>query len=242
MNLLGWLKRGRESYLDRHVDAGAFRVRLYSAATQSLWRVCAPLMKQHCRGLTLDAGSGRGTWKRTITDTGSQYESIDIAPRGGASPTWIGDVSDMPQVPSGRYQTVVCHQVLEHIRHPVRAAAEWHRVLAPGGTIIISVPHLSRRHELPHDYQRYTQEGLTAILSDAGFTDIEVRHHGGLMSLIHHQTSFLFPGMLLGIPLLGLLAFVINAPFAWGCDLFDRLVDRRGLIPLGVVAVARKPG
>lgn len=241
MSLTGWLKRGRERYLDRNVDAGAFATRYFSAATRSLWRVCAPLMREHCRGLTLDAGSGRGTWQKTIAATSAAYESIDLAPRGGATPTWVGDVSQMPQVPSGRYQTVVCHQVLEHVRAPGRAVREFHRVLAPGGKLILSVPHLSRRHELPHDYQRYTQEGLAALLSDAGFVDLDVRHHGGLACLVHHQTSFLFPGTLLGVPLLGPLAFLVNAPFSWLCDAFDRLVDRRGLMPLGVVAVARKP-
>lgn len=240
MTLLAWLKRRRESYLDRHVEAGAFGVRFYSAATYSLWRVCAPLVKEHCRGLTLDAGSGRGSWRRLITATGAEYESIDIAPRGGASPTWIGDVSDMPQVPKGRYQTVVCHQVLEHVRRPGRTAAELYRVLASGGTLILSVPHLSRRHELPYDYQRYTQEGLAALLADAGFDDILVRHHGGVACLLHHQVSFLFPGMLLGLPLLGSLAFLINTPFTWLADTLDRAADRHGLLPLGVVAVARK--
>lgn len=240
MSLLVWLKRGRESFLDRHVDVGAFRVRFFSAATYSLWRVCAPLMREHCRGLTLDAGSGRGAWRRLIIATGSEYESIDIAPRGDASATWIGDVSDMPDVPTGRYQTVVCHQVLEHVRRPELAATELYRVLALGGTLILSVPHLSRRHELPHDYQRYTQEGLTALLSDVGFDDILVRHYGGVACLLHHQTSFLFPGVLLGIPLLGWLAFLINTPFTWLAEAFDRVVDRYSLLPLGVVAVARK--
>lgn len=240
MMLLGRLKRGREAYLDRHVDAGAFRVRCFSASTYSLWRACRPLMGEHCRGLTLDAGSGRGSWRKIITATADGYESIDIAPRGDDRPTWTGDVSDMPQVPGGRYQTVVCHQVLEHLRSPSRAVAEFHRVLAPGGKLIVSVPHLSRRHELPHDYQRYTQEGLNALLTDARFTDVDVRHHGGLLSFLHHQASFFFPGTLLAVPLLGSLAFAINAPLSGLFDTLDRLLDRNGLLPLGVIAVARK--
>ncbi|HEX6398461.1 MAG TPA: methyltransferase domain-containing protein, partial [Steroidobacteraceae bacterium] len=187
------------------------------------------------------AGSGRGTWRKIILGTANAYESIDMAPRGDSRPTWTGDISDMPQVPASRYDTVVCHQVLEHVRFPARAVAEFFRVISPGGTLIVSVPHLSRRHELPHDYQRFTQEGLDALLSDAGFERIEVRHHGGLLSFIHHQTSFIVPGMLLGVPLIGGLAFAVNAAFSWLFDAMDRLVDRHGLMPLGVVAVARKP-
>jgi SAM-dependent methyltransferase len=240
MTLLAWLKRSREAYLDGHLDADAFQVRCFSAATYSLWRTCRPLMTEHCRGLALDAGSGRGTWRKIILATAEAYESIDMAPRGNSHPTWTGDVSDMPDVPTARYQTVVCHQVLEHVRFPGRAATEFFRVIAPGGTLIVSVPHLSRRHELPHDYQRFTQEGLHALLSDAGFERVDVRHHGGLFSFIHHQTSFLVPGMLLGIPLLGWLAFLVNAALSWLFDAMDRLVDRHGLMPLGVVAVAYK--
>jgi SAM-dependent methyltransferase len=241
MRLIEFIKRNREAFLDRHSDAGNWAARLFSGATYSLWSTCRPIMIQNCFGLVLDAGSGRGTWRRTILQSAVVYESIDIAARGGATPTWTGDISAMPQVPAARYDTVVCHQVLEHVRQPSRAVAEFHRVLKPGGTIVLSVPHISRRHELPRDYFRFTQEGLIALLEDAGYVDIDARPFGGLFAFLHHQISFLFPGLVTGIPVLGAIAIFINAPFSWLVTQMDRALDRSALIPLGVVATARKP-
>jgi SAM-dependent methyltransferase len=241
MSSQSFLKRTRESFLDRSADAEDWQARFYSAATYSLARVCRATLATHCHGLVLDAGSGRGTWRSTIMKTASGYESIDMAPRGSASPTWVGDVCCMPQVPAGRYDAVICHQVLEHVRQPWRAAAEFFRVLKPGGNVIVSVPHLSRRHELPHDYFRFTQEGLAALLEDAGFEVSSVLTHGGVVSFLHHQVSFLFPGLLLPVPLLGQAAALVNAPFSWLFTMLDAAIDRRALLALGVLATARKP-
>jgi SAM-dependent methyltransferase len=241
MTLTQTLKRKRESFLDRHTEASDWSAKLFSATTYSLWRACREPMARHCVGLVLDAGSGRGSWRTIIQETASRYESIDIAPRAGDSPTWIGDVSNMPQVPDQRYDAIVCHQVLEHVRQPWRVLAEFHRVLRPGGTLVLSVPHLSRRHELPHDYLRFTPEGLSALLGDAGYEGIALHPYGGILSFLHHQTSFFFPGLVLGIPLLGSAATVLNALASWSLANIDSALDRRSLMPVGVLATARKP-
>jgi SAM-dependent methyltransferase len=241
MALIQALKKNRESFLDRHPEAGDWSARMFSAAAYSHWKVCRELMARRCAGLVLDAGSGRAAWREIALKTASRYESIDLAPRAGDNPTWVGDISSMPQVPDERYDTIVCHHVLEHVRHPWRVVAELYRVLKPGGTIILSVPHLSRRHELPHDYFRFTQEGLVALLEDAGYVRIAMYPYGGILSFIHHQTSFLVPGVLLGIPILGSIAIVINASMSWLLSKLDTALDRRSLMPLGILAVAEKP-
>lgn len=113
--------------------------------------------------------------------------------------------------------------------------------MKPGGALILSVPHLSRRHELPHDYFRFTQEGLEALLEDAGYAQIVTRPYGGILSFIHHQTSFILPGTLLGVPVLGCGAAALNAVWSWLLSSIDSAVDRGALIPVGIVVVARKP-
>lgn len=242
MNLTTHLKHGREAFLDRAADAATWENRLFSGTTYALWRASREVMQQHCSGLALDAGSGRESWKQTVLRSASGYESIDIAPRGESHPTWIGDVTNMPAVPDARYDTVVCHQVLEHVRRPWAAIAEFHRVLKPGGKLIISAPHLSRRHELPHDYFRFTQEGMAALLEDASFTGISVRTYGGIAAFLHHQLSFFFPGLFVGLPLVGPVTLALNAPLSWLSATVDDLLDRPRLMPVGVIAVATKPG
>lgn len=241
MSLISLLKRQRESFLDRHYDAGDWRNRMFSAATYSLWRAALPVMTGHCRGLVLDAGSGRGAWRSTILERASSYESLDIGPRGGDQSTWVGDLADMPQVPTARFDTVVCHQVLEHLPRPWLALAEMRRVLKPGGKLIVSVPHLSRLHELPHDYFRYTPQGMQVLLADCGFVGTDLETYGGVLCFLHHQFSFLIPGLIAGIPVIGSLAIAVNSFFSWSFAGLDCLLDRRGLTPLGVIATARKP-
>ncbi len=237
----GFMKRGRERFLDRHVDADDAFLRLFSGTTYALWRVSRELFAKHCKGLVLDAGAGRGTWSKTALKTASAYESIDLASRGDHRPTWTGDIAAMPEVPNDQYDTVVCQQVLEHVPRPWRVLAELHRVMKPGGTLLLSVPHLSRRHELPHDYFRYTQDGLASLLADAGFEAVEVRPYGGVLCFLHHQTSFFFPGLLAGIPIVGAAALWANAAFSWLTVVLDSLIDRGALMPLGVMIAARKP-
>jgi SAM-dependent methyltransferase len=239
-NVLGWLKRNREAFLNAHSDAADWQARMLSGTTYAFWAATHPIMAAHCRGLVLDAGSGRAAWRRIILETATSYESIDHAPRRGEVPTWIGDVCEMSQVPNARYDTVVCHQVLEHVRRPAAALEHIHRVLKPGGVLIVSVPHLSRRHELPHDYFRYTQEGLDSAMSDAGFTVERIVAYGGLLAFVHHQTSMIVPGLVAGVPLVGPLLVTTNALLSWSVVRLDELIDRARLLPTGIVAVGRR--
>lgn len=214
---------------------------MLSGTTYALWAAVQPLMAEHCRGLVLDAGSGRGAWRRVILETATAYESIDVARRHDHVPTWIGDVCQMSQVPDARYDTVVCHQVLEHVRTPAAALAHLRRVLKPGGALIVSVPHLSRRHELPHDYFRYTQEGLASAMADAGFAVERIVAYGGLLAFVHHQVSIVLPGLVAGVPVIGPLLVAANALLSWIVVKADEALDRARLLPTGVVGIGRRP-
>jgi SAM-dependent methyltransferase len=236
-----WLARSRRQMLDRHPDAEDWRNRLFSAGMLALYRITRTLLSTNCRGRVLDAGAGRQPWRRTIEGLAERYESLDRVAPGGWRPTHEADLAHLAVLAEGQFDTVVCTQVLEHVADPGAALAEMRRVLRPGGTLIVTVPHLSRRHELPHDYFRYTQEGLRALLARAGLEIVEVGAYGGLLSFLHHQTSFVFPGLVASLPLAGSLAALLNAPVAVALEALDRLIDRQVLLPLGVFSVARRP-
>jgi SAM-dependent methyltransferase len=237
--VMGHLRQARAKTLDASPSAGDFVNRFYSGTTYALWKAAqAPMRELH--GLVLDAGSGRGAWKATIEANGGTREALDICPKADEVVTWIADLTAMPQVPTGRYDSVVCHQVLEHVPAPGAALSELHRVLKPGGTLVISVPHLSRQHELPHDYFRFTPQGLRRLLEDAGFEIVSVAPFGGLLTFVHHQLSTLVLGLAATFRPLFHLAALVNAPFSILSTWLDAVLDRSGLLSTGVIAVARK--
>jgi SAM-dependent methyltransferase len=240
-SVLGFLKEARRKTLDQAPSAGAFANIYYSGTTYALWRAAEPVTRRCATGLVLDAGSGRGAWRDTIIRNGAVRESVDIAPKHGEQVTWIADLTDMPQVPSDRYDAAVCHQVLEHVPKPQAAIDEIYRTLKPGGILVISVPHLSRQHELPHDYFRFTPGGLARVLRDAGFEVEELTTYGGLLTFVHHQVSALLLGAAAILRPLYWVVTLLNAPFSIGAAATDRLIDRHGLLANGVLAVARKP-
>jgi SAM-dependent methyltransferase len=239
--ILKFLGNARQRTLDLSPSAASFTNIYYSGTTYALWRVAARPTGQFSTGLVLDAGSGRGAWKDIIANGGATRESVDIAPKAGEKVTWIADLMNMPVVPSNRYDASICHQVLEHVPKPAAAVAELYRTLQPGGVLVVSVPHLSRQHELPYDYFRFTPVGLERLLHDAGFEVETVITFGGLFTFIHHQFSALMLGVAAIFRPAFLVGIALNAPFSILTVALDRLLDRHGLLANGVLAVARKP-
>lgn len=52
-----------------------------------------------------------------------------------------GDATFMEGVADNSYEVVYASHLLEHIKDPVTAVQNWYRILAPGGKLIILVPH-----------------------------------------------------------------------------------------------------
>lgn len=71
-----------------------------------------------------------------------------------------GDVSGL-----GRFDHVECLSVLEHSRRPWVLAQNLMRLLRVGGTLHLSVPFVWRHHGYPHDYWRFTAQGVEQLFS-----------------------------------------------------------------------------
>jgi SAM-dependent methyltransferase len=104
-----------------------------------------------------------GRWNLYIGGAGRSvpgYVNLDLAAVAG-----VDVVADAERLPfaSGVFQRVECDAVLEHVRNPVRAMEEIHRVLTPGGYAHLVTPFCHPFHEYPADYRRFTLEGLKQL-------------------------------------------------------------------------------
>lgn len=68
-----------------------------------------------------------------------------------------------------RFDAVICNEVLEHCIDPGRLLSEMHRVLKPGGRLLITVPFIWGEHEAPFDFRRYSHFGIEREVRRAGF-------------------------------------------------------------------------
>lgn len=75
--------------------------------------------------------------------------------------------------PDASFDIIAGLDVLEHIEQDARALKEWHRVLKPGGIILLSVPAYqwlwSQHDELLKHYRRYTASQLHALFTMSKF-------------------------------------------------------------------------
>lgn len=77
---------------------------------------------------------------------------------------------------------VFCLDTLEHVEYPGKAMEEIHRVLKPGGIVIITSVMNFPIHEYPYDYWRFTPEAFKSILKPfanafVGFQGTEIFPH-----------------------------------------------------------------
>ena len=77
-----------------------------------------------------------------------------------------GSITELP-LPDDRFDFAVCLDVIEHIDDDLRALRELHRVVRPGGTLLVTVPAYqwlwSEHDVINHHKRRYTRKTLSAV-------------------------------------------------------------------------------
>ena len=136
----------------------------------------------------LDAGAGQLRYKKYCSHL--SYVSQDFAQYSGAgngaglqTGTWdvsgIDIVCDITAIPEAdeTFDAILCAEVFEHIPDPLRALGEFHRLLKPKGTLILTTPFASLTHFAP--YHHYS-----------GFNEYFFRYHfSGRFLILKYEKS-----------------------------------------------------
>jgi SAM-dependent methyltransferase len=131
-------------------------------------------MAKEITGNLLDVGCGSQPYRK-IFDV-KTYTGLDIDSPITRQHRVADDLYDGLEFPytDEKFDSALCNQVLEHVFNPSEFLREIHRVLKPGGVLLLTVPFVWDEHEQPYDYARYSSFGLRDLLRKSGF---EIRQH-----------------------------------------------------------------
>mgnify|MGYP006273963981 CR=1 FL=1 len=131
-------------------------------------------------GVLYDYGCGGMPYRGELEPRLARYVGIDLPdnPLAEVTVDAIGDVG----LPDGEADVLLSTQVLEHVPDPHAYLREAHRLLKPGGSLILSTHGLFKHHPDPADYWRWTESGLALQLQRAGFEVVRSERDFGLMS------------------------------------------------------------
>jgi SAM-dependent methyltransferase len=174
----------------------------------------------------LDVGCGRGVILGPLADLGFEAHGVEISEHAvrGVDPrahVCIADRLEGAAYEAGRFDRVVIWHVLEHLAEPRATLEEIHRILKPGGRLIVSVPNFSSFQaklagpawfhlDLPRHLFQFPLPALLQLLDDTGF-ETESTHH---FSLRQNPFGWIQSALnaLPGLPRNGLYALMHRRP------------------------------
>jgi SAM-dependent methyltransferase len=138
------------------------------------------------RGKALEIGDTRYLDAFGDPDRIEAVDILDVSTDNSRA-TVIADLADAPQLDMDSYDCVICAQTLLLIYDVGAAIATLHRILRPGGTLLLTVPGISQvcRPEMDEtgDYWRFTTLSLRRLLEEAfGPDDLIVQAYGNVLT------------------------------------------------------------
>jgi len=143
----------------------------------------------HARGTLLDVGCGTKGFARCFDGRVERYLGVDLPSSrylDGAHPDAYARAEALP-VKGASVDTVLGLSIMTYMPDPLRTLEEMHRVLKPGGVLLLEFTQMAPLHDEPHDYFRFTRYGATSLLERAGFEPLEFIPIGGLWSRVGHS-------------------------------------------------------
>jgi SAM-dependent methyltransferase len=126
---------------------------------------------------------------------GTGVEKVDIlmASEGNPEATIVGDLTDAPHIPDDSFDCAIVTQTLQFV-YDIRAAfATLHRILAPGGVLLATVPGITKisppEDETWGEWWHLTSRSAKRLAEEAfGESQVEVQAYGNVLT----ATGFLY--------------------------------------------------
>lgn len=170
--------------LRRFLIATQFRPGLVGLLTNPFYFARTQLLKTlrrvagRAHGRMLDVGCGQKPYRqlfRVSEHVGLELDTPENREHKQADAYYDGNVFPFPDQ---SFDSVFASQVLEHVFNPAQFLSELHRVLKPGGCLLLTLPFFWDEHEQPFDFARYSSFGLSHLLSNHGFELRELHKSG----------------------------------------------------------------
>ena len=159
-----------------------FAYQLSGAETAA--RIAAPRFQPHIRptDVVVDFGCGTG-WLLHVLEAGDKLGiEPNPAARRVAESIGIATVPSPAEIADAHADVVVSNHALEHSLNPLAELRELHRILKPGGTLVMGLPiddwRTQRRPDAAnpdHHLFTWTPQLFSNLLEEAGFRPREVR-------------------------------------------------------------------
>ncbi len=170
---IGALKRWYRRQMFQPGPLGVFVNPFYITRKSLNWHI--EQLAPQIGGRTLDVGCGRRPYRNLFST--QEYVGLEIDTPENRRTKQADVFYDGNRFPfdDGSFDSVVFFEVFEHVFNPDAFLDEVCRVLAPGGTVLATVPMVWDEHEQPFDYARYTSFGLTHCFQQHGLEVLEHR-------------------------------------------------------------------
>jgi len=224
---------------------------------QITFAVAGPLLNGHSSWKVLEAGCGTGYFAKCLErDRGWRVFPVDLSLEGiryaraqGLQRALQADIGCLP-FPQASFDAAVCLDVLVYAPRGQEPSllAELHRVLVPGGLLILRAAALnalrSRHSQFVGEQQRFTRRRLAQVLTQSGFRVLRCTYANSLLLPLALFKFRLWEPLMRRPPASGLtpLPIWLNR-FLFGCLRAEaRWLARGRNLPLGqsLVLIAEK--